>query len=245
MHVPRSGIDCEKNSIVGERGARRVWKREDFWDEKDDICKVIRPRRVLFVADLVSNGPYLSVLPVLPFFPPFYLAALQIHCKGQVWRPTREGRKNRFPLYRRMKRVRAGFHQAGKGRFTLGRAHMYVTHLDPAHPGSVLYPIPMYASQPMIPGKVGNANLSRPYRERINSRATVSHGRVAALRRMENVCSERRDLRCVSRWGSIYLRSEVPGRRYQIEYETLCPLSNETAFAEDWKYRSVHLISKH
>lgn len=88
---------------------------------KDDTCTVIRPQHVLFVADLASNGSCLSILPDLYTFefffssslyliPPFadpaasflYLAALQIHCEGQVYSAlSEEGRKNCFPLCRR------------------------------------------------------------------------------------------------------------------------------------------------
>ena len=130
------------------------------------ICTVIRPQHVLFVADLVSNGSCLSTLPasvyfhLLPFspflslsfsLPLLYLAALQIHCRDQVWRPHREGRKNRFPL-------RAGtcatLHRQVKvasQRVQHTQTHVRVAfHLGLAHPGSVSIRFPVYLSDSMI-----------------------------------------------------------------------------------------------
>lgn len=135
-------MDREKNWIAGERicderekGGPLVQKGRYMHSNPAATRSLCCRSRVEWLLPLHSASLYTSIFS--PLSPLLYLAALQIHCQGQVRRPPREQRKNCFPLRRGTKRARAP--AAGKDSFehSHGQLHTYAMHLDLAHPGSV------------------------------------------------------------------------------------------------------------
>lgn len=124
--------------------SRATWKKEDLSSEKEDICTVIRPQHVLFVADLVSNGCCLSILPActLSFFSfsfPFVPGCTPETLWGPSMAPSPRRTKESLSIIYRNENV-CYVPSVGKGSFTQehGERHTYSSfYLDLAHPGSV------------------------------------------------------------------------------------------------------------